>query len=202
MTPHELTTLLAEPKGRQFDEPFKLMLLDRALVWYARLVRNTLERDPKRRKEFLRSVTMTLAGKDPRETTLEVPEVLYANGINFEYVGTENGKRPFIQTSSPSNMEFFCHNKYQKKATYYTFINYKIQLLNENILNKIRLDGVFLDPRVISKTNGQDPYEFMNTDMRIPKDIMQLIILSMEQNDLRAEPTKNNKDELEVTHED
>jgi hypothetical protein len=202
MTPHALTTLLAEPKSRQFDEPFKLMLLDRCFVWYSRLVRNTLERDAKRRKEFLRTVILDLELSSPRVTIEEVPVLLFANGINFEYVGAASGKKAFIYTSSPSNIEFFNHNKYQTEATYYTYIDGKIQVHNNDLLKQVRLDGVFLNPRIVSEINGQDPYEFMNTDMRIPGDILQLIILSMEQNDLRAEPIKNNKDELEVTSED
>lgn len=196
MTPNELTTLLAEPLGRQFDQPFKLMILDRVIGRYTRLVRQTLERDPRRRKEFIRPVVVQMERVDNTMHSIsidQVPKALYANGILFDYVGKPDGTNPFISATSETVLRFTESNKYLKDAVYYLYTGERIKVLNNPMIPSVRIDGVFTDIRELDKSD-----DFWDKDMGIPKDISDLII---EQVGQMLQPYNSTQDEIKAQEE-
>jgi hypothetical protein len=209
MTPNELTTLLAEPYARQFDEPFKLMIFDRAMIWYSRLVRNTIEKDPRRRQEFTRSVIVPMQPVTAlyAESKEVLSSPLFVNGILFDYVGSSDGTSPAIRISSPATLEIFANNKYQKHQFYFSHLGNKIQFYKNPNIKHVRVDGVFLKLQKIHECQtcecddcGElESVDFWNTDLGIPGDIEQLIVAAVEQ-DLRANRIlpDTNKDEVPV----
>jgi len=203
MTPNELTTLIAEPHQRQFDEPFKMMIFDRAMFWYQRLAKNTIDKDPRRRIEFMQSVQASMVKVSfPQcqdkiaETVLEIPDTLFANGIKFDFVGKVTGSLAFTRVTSPSNLEFFKHNKYQK-GPFYSYINRKIQVYEPDI-KFIRIEGLFLNLKKLSDCNSA--IDFWNTDLVIPGDIMQLIIAAVEDS-IKQDSIDTNRDEIKIAPE-
>lgn len=201
MTPNELTTLLAEPLGRQFDEPFKLMTFDRGVAWYARLLRNSIEKDPRRRKEFYKAVVLRTApivkngiglqlnnecdvqnldlnfGCSIVQTVKDVPKSLFVNGIVFDYVGGAGGDNPFGQISNSSVLRFYKYNKYQKSQLYYSYINSKIQVYDDPRIRVIRVDGIFLNLKDVHEcTCDALQKDWWNTNLDIADDILQQMI--------------------------
>ncbi len=210
MTPNELTTLIAEPHAREFDEPFKLMIYDRAMVWFSRLARNTVDKDPRRRAEFTRPVYLCMQQADAlhAESRETVPSPLFVNGILFDYVGSVDGTGPAIRITSPSALKVFAENKYNKHAFYFSYLGERIQFYLNPGIKKIRVDGLFLNLKKVNECHAcscadcgtEEPIDYWNTDMGIPGDILQLIIQAVEQ-DLRTGKllTDTNKDEIQAS---
>lgn len=219
MTPNELTTLLAEPLGRQFDEPFKLMVFDRAVIWYERLLRNTVERDPRRRKEFLASISMNVKLKSASEipnsqdcdttiamgcpvleTIKEVPKGLFVNGIVFDYVGGLDGGSPYSQISSPAIQKYDAYNKYQKSIDRYSYLNNKIQIYGNVNLAKVRIDGIFVNLREVQSCGCDETKDFWNTDIPYSRDILQQVIQYVS-SDINSDVPKNDEQLKTTTDE-
>lgn len=212
MTPNELTTLLAEPHARQFDEPFKLMLFARAMTWYSRLARNTVEKNPLRRQEFTRTVILPMkpASGVHAESVDVISSPLFVNNILFDYVGSKDGNGPSIRVSSPAAIKIFKSNKYQKHQFYFSYIGGKVQSYPNPGIKHLRVDGLFLHLEKLhackvcacNECGEQETTDFWNTDMGIPGDIEQLIIAAIT-DDLRQNRIlpDTNKDEVSVTKE-
>jgi len=112
MTPSEITTLLASQLDKTFDDPFKLMMIKRVDAWRSRLIKNSLDKEPRDRRFFRQTIYLTMT-KVPEVAcdlgftlcdvaqSLKIPKVLRANSIMFDYVGAINGANPFQETRLP-----------------------------------------------------------------------------------------------------
>ena len=201
MTPNELTTILAEPLGRQFDIPFRLMLFEQAMTSSAQYIRQTLERDPRRRQELLSHVVLKTNREGSSLQTIEsIPQAIYANGRVFDYVGSSDGLHPYTYVSSFSKVQYLNQGKFVRPGVkYYTFNNSKIEVFPPVGNPNIRVDTVFTDHQSVVNLNAKSQNaDYWNTELTVPMDVLNIVIKDLKQQ-LQIEPREN---EPETTSKD
>lgn len=198
MTPNEITTVLTAPFGKVFDTPFKLMLMKRVDIWRSRHVRNALEKQPADRRFFKSTIFLSLEEATTTECnipvnckvwrTSELPGILRANSILFDYVGAVNGMNPF-SLSDAGMLQYKTKGKYSKKVVPFLFQNKRLYFL-ENI-PMVRVDFVpdypsELEQFTCAGTSGT--CDFWNAEYPCTGEILQLIMQSIREIDFREPP--------------
>lgn len=185
MTLNEIAVQLAAPLGREFDQPLLSMIKDLVAVWTERMIRNSLEKNPSDRKFFKQTVFLPLheASGDCGSTectimeTDDLPLPLRANSILFDFVGSVDGSTPFAYVSEGME-QFWQANRYSSQYLQYRWTGQRIQILAHGRPEKIKVVGVWPDPRSLAALLcGQggncfpDDQEYM-----VSGDILQLVM--------------------------
>lgn len=190
MTPNEITTLLASQLDKTFDDPFKLMMIKRVDAWRSRLIKNSLDKEPKDRRFFRQTIYLSMT-KVPEincdlgfavcdvAQSLKLPKVLRANSIMFDYVGAINGANPFQETY-PGMIGYLNQGKYSSKLIQYSNINDTIVVYNKPTLPMIRVDAIWDNPfdvaNLICGALDDVTCNFWNLEYPCTNDILQQII--------------------------
>jgi hypothetical protein len=196
---NELAESIAERAGRQYDIPFREQCKLWIGLWRAKLLRDTLESNPKDRAFFLTSAIFPLeVVKDypgcgiVKRTVCKVPQPLRANGILFDYVGSVNMTRSFPIIPSHS-IPFLSTSSYTGANPKVVWIDNYLYVFNAPLLAKLRTHGVYEDLSELYNTcataiNGNEPTgKCLDDDSPYPvtKDIAQRIIQSILSTELR-----------------
>lgn len=212
MTPNEISVQLAEPFGRQFDVPFRSMLKDRVVYWATRHIRNTLDKDSKRRKQFLQSllvpmhrVTNQSSGHSGNyrwyaESFQALPLPIFANGINFDYVGSQDGATAFVSSNGLLADRFAQADKYTSELPRYSYIGGKIQVYRNPDLTNILINYIPENLRIFGEFSlacGTTLCTWDDQEYNLPGDILQLVIQSIMEIDLR-QPQIKAREEVKI----
>lgn len=194
MKTREIVDILAERSGRSLDFAFKLEIKAILDAYRARYMKNTLERNPQDRRFFQTTfvVPLTKTGCDKGECVLvsePIPAPLRSNVI-FDYVGSPLFDKAFNYTLSEA-VAFHKHAKYTGKKEKWSYVNSRLYIYNNPLLEEVGVKGVF------EKTDFSDyPYikgcnifgEFCedNEDMEypMPQDLIQPIITEILKSEL------------------
>lgn len=105
MTLNELTTEIAGRLGKELDMQYRQWLVPQINQWRSRLIRNSLEKRPNERGQFLQSINipMTYGNYLCSDTGLEciasysepIPKLLRIGDTPFEFLGSVDGSSPF-----------------------------------------------------------------------------------------------------------
>jgi len=197
---------LAERAGRQLDVPFQRQMHDLVILKRARFLTNTLEKKTSLSRFFLQAfdadiIKIDITAKDCEDalpegcdiafkTVLDIPVPLKIGVHPFDYVGAPGGHKSYGYTTfgSESTMR---HSKYTGKKPRYAYINDKLYIFNEPNSNKIRIEGVFSDPRDLAPFMkcGTDKPCFSETE-NFPIDgaTLELVIQDIMAKELRVTP--------------
>lgn len=212
MTPNEIAVQLAEPSGRQFDVPFRDMLKDKVIYWAARHIRNTLDKDYRRRKQFLQPLIVPMHAvrnaqsghpgnyKYYAESQQDIPLPLFANDILFDYVGSQDGATPFIWSMGLITDRFASHDKYIGELSRYSFIGNKIQVYRNPDIATVLINYIPADLRKYGEFSlacGQSICNWDDQEYNLPGDILQLVIQSIMEIDLR-QPQIKAREEVQI----
>lgn len=212
MTPNQIATQLAEPTGRQFDVPFKEMLKDKVVYWAARHIRNTLDKDYRRRKQFLQPllvpmhpVTNQPSGhsgtyKYYAESQQVLPMPLFANDINFDYVGSQDGATAFVYSIGLLSDRFSQADKYSGQLPHYSYIGGKIQVYRNPDIPNVLVNYIPADLRKFGEFSlacGTTICSWDDQEYNLPGDILQLVIQSIMEVDLR-QPQIKQREEVQI----
>lgn len=214
MTLNEIITILAERVGRQFDQAFKRELRVIVMVWRSRIMRQTLERNPLDRQFFkdgflldLEEVSITecpeLAGQSCTvlRSVKTIPRPVRASGIVFDYIGTDDFLQPFDRIQ----MWYYRFKKTSPVTgdrAKYAYKNNRIYIVNNTLIERIAVEGVFEDPRSVYEMQcddtagvkcASDDMDF-NTSLEVGQAIIQAILAT----ELRA-LVKGETPEVKVT---
>lgn len=202
MTPNEISVQIAEPFGRQFDVPFRSMLKDRVIYWATRHIRNTLDKDARRRKQFLQSLLVPLhsVSNQPSghagnykyyvESIQQLPAPLFANGINFDFVGSQDGATGFVYSANLLADRFSAHDKYSSALPHYSFLGGKIQVYRNPDMANVLVNYIPENLRKFGEFSlacGTTSCSWDDQEYGIPGDILQLVIQSIMEIDLRQQ---------------
>jgi hypothetical protein len=214
---NQLATILAEQLKRPFDEPFKLMMKDRIKFWRSRLLKNTLDKDPRERKFFSQTLTVPMEEVNATDCGInlnctlmrskaKIPLPVRANGILFDQVGSVEGSTPF-RLVKRYELSFLIGDKYAPLVS--DFYLYENGYLITRFVPYLFVDGPFDDPEAVAAynlaacqaTGSEDCTDPDDADLGISGDIAQLIIQSIVQIDYgqpKKEPESDGA-EVEVT---
>src|SRR6478609_1053044 len=105
MTPNQITALIAQGLDRELEIPFRLQLRARVKYWRDEMITRKDRQDPKTRKQYVQTLFLSMESMNsipcgalinlPVSVSDEVPELVLAAGIFFDYCGGVDGKSPF-----------------------------------------------------------------------------------------------------------
>lgn len=188
MTPNEITTLIAAAMNKQFDTPFKMMLIKRVDAWRSRLIKNSLDSTPSDRKFFRQTIYLPLTKEQEVLCSLglelcdvavsvKVPKLLRANSITFDYLGAINGANAF-QEVFPGMISY--KGKYSQSLIQYSLMNDRIVIYNKPNLPMIRVDAIWDNPSEVADLlcTGSDTgsCDFWTNPYPCTNEILQMII--------------------------
>lgn len=159
----EIAEILAERAGKQFNVPFLEEMKDLVVIHRARILTNILEKKPQQKKLYSQSIVLDLeeanrdecaavsecACEDVMVTTKEVPVPLKINTNPFDFVGSPGGYVAFAWTTFGGERYTKCSPLTGKNARY-TLLNNKIYIFNDLNTEKIRVEAVWDDPRILA----------------------------------------------------
>lgn len=205
MTLSQITEILAERVGRQFDVPFMKELEELVVAHRARILTNSLQKNPAQKKYYSSFIIVDLEVVDKDEcpeieecgcesvlrTVSKLPISLKVGNNPFDYFGSPGGVNPFGWTTF-SQEAYFKHNKYTKNRTRYTLLNDYGYVFNDKNIEKIRVEDVFADPRKLANftcsTSDNIPCYDSTTEFLQDEAVAQLVIQSILSQDLRLVP--------------
>lgn len=213
----QITEEIASHLKKELDEPFKRLLADKVHAWRGTLVRRTLQEHPRERVHFRQTIWVKMEsapvvptcvdgqfpGCDQMRSTKELPAALRAGDVQFDYVGSADGKNPFRQTI-PGTTGVLLSGKYSKNVVFYDTVNNYLVLDNATGIPLVRIDGIFDNPEEVAGFNCKesgggcdgfdDPYPVSN-------DIKQAIVQCILTVDYQVKITPDEK-EIEVNPEE
>jgi hypothetical protein len=221
MTLRAIGEFLAERASRQFDIPFIRQMEDSAVFWRARLLTDTIERNPSKKAFFSQAILLELKDVDREDreeecaveceeleecgcesikrTLQKVPHSLKVGVNPFDYVGSPGGAHAFSYTTFGSE-KYKLRAEINAKKPRYTFINDYIYVFNEPNLEELRVESVFGDPRQLYdyKCPGQNtPCYTATSDFPVDEKTIQMIIEYIMKTELRI-PVVEEKTEIKA----
>lgn len=170
------------------------------MVAASQFIRQTLERDPKRRQEMVRYVVLpTEYSSGVLTTKVDVPQGIFANGRVYDYVGSKDGMNPYTYVSSLSKVRYLQSSKFARSENKFYVIDgenngAKLQLYPAIGTPDVRIETVFADLEAVHRLNAQaDKVDFWESDLRIPKDVINIVLTHLKQH-LQIEPKENAPD--------
>lgn len=159
------------------------------------MVRNTVDKDPKRRKQLLGMFRPIIAPLHRVENelgghsgnyknyveTAQLPRPMFANGTNFDYVGSQDGTTPFIFSPNPTFDRFAQADKYTSQLSHYGYNNLSIQVYR-NQPPAVRVDYIpanFREYAIFEAGCCGNMCDWDNEEYLMPGDILQLVIQSI-----------------------
>lgn len=157
-------SILADRAGKRTDITFIKQMKDLIVIGRARIIANSLSKNPASAKYYSQSFLVPVEVIDKNdECSEEIPECCdkawrtidkIPNPIRFgpnlfSYVGAPGGSYPFGWTTFGTE-EYMQKRPIVGKKGRYTYTNEYIYTFNKD-LDKIRVEGVFSDPREVAK---------------------------------------------------
>lgn len=203
MTANEITTLIASKVNKQFDEPYKLVILKKVDYYRVRFIRNALEKEQKDRKFFRQHFYMEMERKvkTPCANNCEfaitkglVPTPIRVNQQLFDYLGAIDGANAF-QEVQVGMLNY--QGKYSKRFLKYIYDNRRIEVYGNPAIPVIRVDGIFENPtEVLEYICNSNKCNFWDLEYPITQDILQLVVGAIQE---ELVPIKNT--EIPVVNE-
>lgn len=181
-TPNEITTIIAAKFKRELDIPYRLMLYEEVKAWRARLLANTLDRNPQDKVAFMQHLVVPMDTMDNQSvTTVKVPRAIERGPMLYDYVGTVDGSQAF--TFAPTGTA-----RYLKAGCYGSLIptwdriDCRIWVDRPGMCD-ILVKGVFDDPDAAYNCCGTDPWD---SPFPVSEKLLQQIIEYVTQQQLQA----------------
>lgn len=211
-TPNQIATYIASKLDREFDEPFKRMLMIPVDAWRATLVSRSLEKHPQQRRFFRQTIWMPMGESKAIPCKVPIPlcniarskyplpalPLRFGNEL-FDFVGTIDGMRGFIQ-ADPGTLRGLMSGKYSQHKIFYEYTNEYFEIRQNKHIPMIRIDGVFDKPTLVMEfncKNGNGDCDWWNKEYPCPLDMVQMIIQSILQVDFQV-PNVPEAREIEV----
>lgn len=193
------------------------MIKDKVLYWTERMVRNTVDKDTRRRKQLLGLFPPLMVKMHPMpnypsghpgnfkqwaESIESIPAPMFANGINFDYVGSADGTTPFVEGANPAIARFGESDKYTSNLPRYSYIGGKLQVYRFPDLSLIRADYIpanFREYAIFNAAMCNTVCTWDDDEYPLPGDILQLVMQSVAAEIAHpALPMNHDREEIKV----
>lgn len=207
MTVNEITTSIAGILERENDFTFKRSLLTKINGWRSTIIRQALKENPTDRKFFTQQLFVEfeiyteLDGvtvcQDMSRSTKDIPKVLRAGSVVFDYFGSVDGYTPLGQFTAGT--ERYLRSQYQLDPRYDN--RDSTVYLTSNRVKKLMAVAIWDDPEQVFMYNcTTGDCDFWNSEYPVAYDIAQRIIQSIITVDFRRPLPHENK-EVQVNEE-
>lgn len=155
MTLNELTTDIAGRYGRELDLQYRQWLVPKINTWRSRLIRNSLEKHPNEKSQFLQPINIPLEYGNYTCAPFscngsysgDIPKLLRVGDTPFEYLGSVDTTSPYRYTDMGTQAWI------NKGMTAHLFINYlfdgsRVIIPNHRIAQVMGL-GIFDEPEKV-----------------------------------------------------
>lgn len=203
----QIAELIAERVGRQTDNTFIRIVEDMVVYTRARILTNTIEKRPAMSKYFTQAFVIDLEevnGDECEEladcncenvlrTTKDIPQPLKAGAHPFDYFGSPAGANAFGWTTFGSE-KFMSQSPITGKRSRYTYLNNRGYVFNNKNITKVRIEGVFSDPRQLKLFTciGSDAPCYSETgDFPMDDATTQIVVKSILETELRFLPDRD-----------
>lgn len=204
MTVQEIQYIIASPLAKDQDFEFLNSLIPVINGWYARLVKQRLERGGKQ-LEYESSFDAKLI-KDSLynlcdgegciilRTENTIPSPIHLNYYEPFRVSSITKELSF-DFSTPEQYRFQKHNRYTGKSLKFFYINGYVYVTTHKHIKHINIRGIFLDDLALSQF---DNCANCGIDREIPNDMANKIIESIRASDLRILTPQEDNGEIEI----
>lgn len=211
-TLNQAASFLAERAGKKTDITFIQAMEDLVVIKWGRFIANSLSKNPSLDKFYLQAFEVAIVSLDMVDecadsiadccdkafkTVSTIPLPIRYGTNPFNYVGSPGGNKGYSYTTI-GNLAVLSTSKLTGRNPKYSYVNNFIYVFNKDI-DKIRVEGVFSDPRVLSKFKvcGTDKPCYSNEqDFPIDEQSLEMIIKDIMANELRLVAIPNEKIEL------
>lgn len=164
--------MIAEKLDRELDSSFRVMLWDEVQVWYARLVANTLERNPSDRIHFSRGLLVPMEHADGYSISRTIaPQPMEISKLLYDFVGTPDGRTAF-DFAPDGTAYYLTQGRYSRNNVTYNIINSRLYVDKEGY-DKVLVRAVWQTPQQAFGCTGCDIW---NTKVPMTYKILQQII--------------------------
>lgn len=153
MTLNEFTTEIAGKFGKELDLQYRQWLVPQINHWRSRLIRNSLEKRPNEKSQFLQTIYIPLTYGDfvcgtftcQGSYSEKIPKLLRIGDTPFEYLGSSDGSSPYRYNDIGTNAWI------SKGITAWHFHNYN--LINDQVIipdkriTAVTAAGIFDEPQ-------------------------------------------------------
>lgn len=152
MTLNEFTTEIAGKYGKELDMQYRQWLVPQINQWRSRLIRNSLQKNPQDKQQFLQSIEIPLTYGDfvcgdfqcEGSYSEPIPKLLRTTGAPFEYLGSGDGSSPY-RFNDMGTDEWI-----NQGITAHLFINYRFDndmvIIPGRRITKVKGLGIFDEP--------------------------------------------------------
>jgi hypothetical protein len=203
----QIAEILAERSGKQFTIPFRIMCEDLIVIHRARMLSNSLSKNPAQKKYYSQSIIIDLeeVSKEKCEelaecncenvlrTVKEIPQVLKIGVNPFDYFGSVGGSQAYGWTTFAAE-QYMQTSKVVGKRTRYTMLNNRGYIFGEKNIEKIRIEDVWSDPRKLAtftcSATDNVPCYTETSDFIQDEALTQLVIESIMTKEFRMQTEK------------
>lgn len=184
MTLNEFTTQIAGRFDKQFDMQYRQWLVPHINTWRSRLIRNSLQKNPTEKGQFLQTIQIPLTYGNYNcggfecmgSYSKELPKLLRFGSTPFEYLGGIDSQSPYRYNDMGTS------GYINEGKTARHFLSYEIRN-NLVILPKARVElvmgsGIFDEPEKALEwqcKQGQGGCDWWNAEYPVTNDIAAMI---------------------------
>jgi len=197
----QISELIAERAGRQFDKAFKKEIQDMVVYHRAAYMTDSLSRDPSSKIYFMQSFLVDLEPvskeeceemascgcEDVQRTVKKIPPTLLISTHPFDYAGSPGGYQSFGWTTFGSE-RFLSKGPVTGKRERHTLLNEYVYVFNNKNLKQLRLEGLFSDPRRLKEfkcVNSDEPCYSESKDFPIDDRTLKIVVDAILRTELR-----------------
>jgi hypothetical protein len=188
MTLNEFTTEIAQRFGKELDMQYRQGLVPQINQWRSRLIRNSLEKHPNEKSQFLQKIYIPLIYGDYSCGSFQcqgsysqpLPKLLRIGDTPFEYLGAGDGSSPYRSTDIGTEPWI------NQGMTAHLFNNYRIDnnvlIIPGKRIGAVTGAGIFDEPERAMEwqcKNTQTGCDWWNTEYPITGDIAAMVKTSL-----------------------
>jgi hypothetical protein len=184
MTLNEFTSELAARYGKELDMQYRQWLVPQIGQWRSRLIRNTIEKNPQDKSQFLQSIKVPLTYGDyvcgdidcKGSFSEELPKLVRIGSTPFEYVGSIDGKSPYRYNDMGTE------DYINQGMTAHLFLGYRVDnntiVIPDHRIKEVKATGIFDEPEKAMEWQCRTENigcDWWNADYPITGDIASLV---------------------------
>lgn len=184
MTLNEITTEIAARLGKELDMQYRQWLVPQINAWRSRLIRNTLEKRPSEKHQFLQSIKIPLTYGNYVCASFEcygsysesLPRMLRIGETPFEYLGSVDMKSPY-RFNDMGTSDYVAAGKTAGHFINYLIDNNRVIIPGKRIA-EVKGAGIFDEPEKVSEWQCQTEgsgCDWWNAEYPITGDILAIL---------------------------
>lgn len=190
MTLNQLTTEIAGRFGKELDMQYKQWLVPQVNQWRSRLIRNSLEKNPQDKSQFIQNIHIPLTYGNYTSPcsglscmgsySEEIPKLFRIGSTPFEYIGPSDGSSPY-RNDDIGTAHYIAQGMTSHLYNDYELWDNRVIIKNKRIAS-IMGAGIFDEPEKVMAwqcKNSNQGCDWWNEEYPCTNDVTNMIVTSM-----------------------